>query len=341
MPAGGLNANVLDMSRFMKMVLADGQADGRQILKADTLKEMLRQQNQDMALDFDLKSGLGWFLSNEPNIGMVAGHDGATLYHTSLLNIAPEQKLGVVTLANSRPKSNALVKINDAALKLAAAIKNGRQPDLDEVAPPPATRALTPEERAGLAGQYATSLGYINLSDEDGSLRTELDGKTMELVRREDGQLSLRYLLWGFIPIQPEELTKFALSLRNIVGHEVITAQTQGFTFLFGEKIKPKQIPTSLQSRLGEYEIVNLAEGEALIPEKCALRERDGLLLLEYSIPAFGMNNIALPIQALSENEAIVLGLGRGMRETVRLTTVNGKELVGFSGYLLQKKQPL
>ncbi|MEQ1530478.1 MAG: serine hydrolase domain-containing protein, partial [Methylococcales bacterium] len=36
-PAGGLNANVLDMSRFIEMVLADGKSHGRQILKPETL----------------------------------------------------------------------------------------------------------------------------------------------------------------------------------------------------------------------------------------------------------------------------------------------------------------
>jgi hypothetical protein len=94
-----------------------------------------------------------------------------------------------------------------------------------------------------------------------------------------------------------------------------------------------------MRSRLGEYEIVNLAEGEAMVPEKCALRERDGFLMLEYSIPAFGMNNLTFPIAPVSDHEAIVLGLGRGMRETVHLKTVNGEELIAYSGYLLRKKK--
>ncbi|WP_239649870.1 serine hydrolase [Methylocucumis oryzae] len=37
-PAGGLNANVLDMSRFIKMVFADGKVNGRQNFTARNVK---------------------------------------------------------------------------------------------------------------------------------------------------------------------------------------------------------------------------------------------------------------------------------------------------------------
>lgn len=60
--------------------------------------------------------------------------------------------------------------------------------------------------------------------------------------------------------------------------------------------------------------------------------------MLEYSLPAFDMNNLAFPIAPVSDNEAIIRGLGRSMQETVRLVTINGQELVTYSGYLLRKK---
>jgi len=50
------------------------------------------------------------------------------------------------------------------------------------------------------------------------------------------------------------------------------------------------------------------------------------------------MNNLTFPIAPVSENAAVILGLGRGMQETVRLETINGQEFVAYSGYLLRKK---
>ncbi|OAI26293.1 MULTISPECIES: serine hydrolase domain-containing protein [Methylomonas] len=338
MPAGGLNANVLDLSRFIAMVLADGKTNGRPILKPETLHEMLRQQNQDVALDVGTKTGLGWFLTNKPGIGDVAAHGGATLFHRSLLTVVPEHKLGVVVLANSPPTGDLIDKVTDKALKLAVAIKAGQPLPDDAETPEIETRGLSPQEQQSAAGQYATALGYIQLTADGDTLATELNGKSLDLVGRDDGKFGIRYKLLGLLPIQPKQLAEVGVSVRHVDGHDLALAHWQGETFVLGEKIQPVPIPESMRSRLGEYEIVNLAEGEAMVPEKCALRERDGFLMLEYSIPAFDMNNLTFPIAPVSENAAVILGLGRGMQETVRLETINGQEFVAYSGYLLRKK---
>ncbi|WP_020481709.1 serine hydrolase domain-containing protein [Methylomonas sp. MK1] len=338
MPAGGLNANVLDLSRFIAMVLADGKTNGRLILKPETLHEMLRQQNQDVALDVGTKTGLGWFLTSKPGIGEVAAHGGATLFHRSLLTVAPEHKLGVVLLANSPPTGDLIDKVTDKALKLAVAIKTGMPPPEETETPVVETRGLTPQEQQLAAGHYATALGYIKLTADGDTLSTELNGNSMDLVGRADGKFGIRYKLLGLIPLQPKQLAEVGVSVRHVDGHDLALAHWHGQTFVLGEKIQPVAIPDSMRSRLGEYEIVNLAEGAAMVPEKCALRERDGFLMLEYSIPTFDMNNLTFPIAPVSENAAVILGLGRGMQETVRLETINGQDFVAYSGYLLRKK---
>jgi len=80
-PAGGLNASVLDLSRFVRMVLAGGKAGDRQIIKPETLAEMMRPQNADVPLDLDFSVGFGWMLSglgdiDIQNAGPVAHHAG-------------------------------------------------------------------------------------------------------------------------------------------------------------------------------------------------------------------------------------------------------------------------
>jgi CubicO group peptidase (beta-lactamase class C family) len=337
-PAGGLNANVLDMSRFIKMVFADGKANGRQIIKPETLKEMLRPQNKALALDTGFQIGLGWMLRNIQNIGTIAEHGGATLYHHSQLSLLPEHKLGVVVLANAHPQGDLMNKIVNSALKLAVAVKTGQPLPVETEKPTIATRSLTTQEQDMGAGQYATSEGYVKLTPEGHTLVTEVNGENIDLVARDDGKYGIRYKLFGLFPIVPDELSQFSLSLKNISGHDVALAHTEGQTFVFGEKIKPVPISPSWRNRLGEYEIINLTKGEALIPEKCAIKERDGFLMLGYSIPTFDIDNLTLPIAPMSDNEAIVLGLGRGMQETARIVKVNGKDLVAYSGYLLRKK---
>ena len=106
MPAGGLNTSVQDLARFPSMVFAEGKASGKPLLKPDTLHEMLRPQNGDVALDLGLRTGLAWMLGglggiDIANAGTVAHHSGATLLFHSQLIALPDHKLGVAVMANS------------------------------------------------------------------------------------------------------------------------------------------------------------------------------------------------------------------------------------------------
>ena len=207
-PAGGLNANVLDLSYFVKMVLAEGKANGQQIIKPETLKEMLRPQNKNVELDMGSKIGLGWFLHDSPNIGTIVWHGGTMYYHNSLLSVLPEHKLGVVILSNSPADGNLISKVTNAALKLAVEIKTGRkQPaDTDTDKPKVATRGLTPQELEKFSGQYVTYYGCVNVIKKGDKLITEIDDRKLEIVAREDGRYDIRYKFLGLIPLQPEEI---------------------------------------------------------------------------------------------------------------------------------------
>ncbi len=75
--AGSMYSNVLDLSRFIQMIFAKGQVGNRQILQPDTIDEMLRPQNEAVALDVDQRIGLGWFLDYAGKTKeKIAGHTG-------------------------------------------------------------------------------------------------------------------------------------------------------------------------------------------------------------------------------------------------------------------------
>jgi len=129
-PAAGLNSSVVDLSRFISMIFADGWYRDRQVLKSSTLAEMLRPQNSRVPLDLSLRVGLGWMLDDRGsvtirNAGPVAHLGGATLYHRSQLIILPGQKLGVVVLANSASSGSVVNKVAQETLKLALEAKAG------------------------------------------------------------------------------------------------------------------------------------------------------------------------------------------------------------------------
>ncbi len=342
-PSGGLNSNVLDLSRFMEMIFAKGRAGDRQIIKPETLVEMLHPQNTDVPLDFNFRIGLAWMQGGPGDINIrnavpVAHHAGATLYHRSQLIVLPEQKLGVVVLANSATAGGVVNKLATEALKLALEAKSGiKQPEQAETTGR-GEGSLTQEELQSYEGRYTTMAGVVDITKKLDYLRAKIMDATLRLVPRPDGLLGLQFRLLGMIPISLGELDKVGISRAMVAGREVVKATMNGQELLVGERLKPVPIPEALQKKVGEYEIVNAGD-DAVLVDKIHLRQDCGLLLVEYGLPLFTDKMMSFAITPLSDSEAIISGLGRGMGETIRIVTVDGEEMIRYSGYLLRKRQ--
>lgn len=338
-PAGGLNASVRDMSRFIRMILAEGTLDGQRIIKPETLREMLSTQNRDVALDRGFRVGLGWMLDglggiNIKGAGTVAHHAGATLYHRAQIIVLPQVKLGVIILANSSDAQKVVNTIATEALKLAVEVKTGvKQP---EDKPVVTGEFLTKEELLAYEGSYATIAGLGRLSARSGYLRGELMDRSFRLVTRQDHKLQIQYHLLGLIPIDLGELSRFGVSRETVAGHELLIVSDGEQEMLIGEKIVPSPIPIPVawRRRIGNYRIINAGSDTTLI-NGISLREDGGLLLVEYRLPEFGDARISRVISPISDDEAVLSGLGRGMGETVRVVRENGVEQIIYSGYRL------
>jgi len=340
-PAGGLNASVLDLSRFVRMVFADGKAGDRQIIKPETLAEMLRPQNTDIPLDLDFRVGLGWMLGGLGDIdirngGPVAHHAGATLLFHGQLIVLPERKLGVVVLANSDTAGRVVGKVAAEALRLALEAKTGeRQPEWEK--PEGGGGSLPPEALHRYEGWYSTPVGAAKVRRESGELRVDVMNRTLRLIPRADGSLGLQYRLLGLFPIRIEELDDIGLSRADVAGREILAARTHGREFPIGERIRPVPVPAEWLGRTGEYEIANPGE-DAVLLEKLRFRAEDGFLFADYSIPLLFPGTASFAVAPISDDEAVIQGFGRGMGETIRVVTVNGENMLSYSGYLMRKR---
>jgi CubicO group peptidase (beta-lactamase class C family) len=340
-PAGGLNSSVDDLSRFLRMVFARGRSDGRRIVRPETVAEMLRPQNAGVPLDLDLRVGLGWALGGLGDIdlrgaGPVAHHSGATLSHRSMLIALPRYKLGVVVLANSSSAGPAVNKVATDAIKLALEAKTGvRQPD--RVKPAESGAPLSPETLQAYEGRYATRAGTVSIRDGAGALRADLMDRTFRLVPLADGLLGIRYnVLWLF-PASLGGLDYVGVGRADIAGHHILTARIAGKEMLLGERIRAVPIPPKWLARLGEYEIVNPGADTVLL-ERMRLREENGLLLVDYSMPLFFKGTMSMALEPVSDSEAVLCGLGRGLGETIRAEIMEGEERLLYSGYVFRRE---
>lgn len=109
-PAAALNSNVLDMARWMRVNLNDGELDGTRILTERAVREMQSIHyplgvspwaEANLGQRFN-GYGYGWFIS-EYKGRKVVSHSGGLTGMISLQTLLPEEGIGVVVLTNYAP----------------------------------------------------------------------------------------------------------------------------------------------------------------------------------------------------------------------------------------------
>jgi serine beta-lactamase-like protein LACTB len=189
-PAGSMYSTVLDLSKFLSCLFADGKIGDKQLLKPATIAEMFRPQFAKP----EEKRGFGiGFALGELDGHRRIGHGGAIYGFATDVSALPDDKLGVVVVA-SRDVANAVVShVADVALQLMLAAKQGK--------PLPAVEASAPlprDEARKLAGHYRSGERWFDLVESAGRLwifqdravvRVELRGHGDDLMA--DGVLTI------------------------------------------------------------------------------------------------------------------------------------------------------
>lgn len=108
-PAGSINASAAEMAKYVQFQLSRGKAGEKRLLKADVFAEMHKPQmlvpkgaGLGGLFNPEAKSssyGLGWFISDYAGKTLVE-HGGNVDGMTAQVGFLPEEKLGVVFLAN-------------------------------------------------------------------------------------------------------------------------------------------------------------------------------------------------------------------------------------------------
>ena len=342
-PAGGMYSTVLDLSRFMEMIFANGISNNRQIIKPNTQAEIFRPQNANVPLDLGFRVGLGWMLGGLGeveifNAGPVAHHSGATLLFRSQMIVLPRHKLGVVVLSNSSTAGRIVSKVAVQALASALESKSGIKQPLPEK--PTEIEDILPQEiQKAYTGSYASIVGIAEIIPKTNRFNIEALNRTFQLVPHANGRFGVKYLLLGLFPFSLAELDYYEVSHARIAGHEILKASTRSGDLLIAEKIWLVPVPEAWQMRVGRYKIENPGD-DFLLFTQIAIRFNNGLLLAECSLPFFFKSTFYFPLKPISDTEVILAGLGgRTMGETLKVVNVKGKEMLSYSGYLLGKEE--
>ena len=106
LPAGGLNASVSDMAKWMKFLMSDGRCDGLSILSPGVINQMSIPRvhvGEPMLSEIeDPHYGLGLLLGRYRGEHVWA-HTGSWLGWGTIMAMIPERKIGVAVLTNLEP----------------------------------------------------------------------------------------------------------------------------------------------------------------------------------------------------------------------------------------------
>jgi len=327
-PAGNLHSNVVEMSQFIGSILQEGAP----LISRHSFKEMTRIQTDDTKFDSGAKFGLNWFLQN-PQLdyaGKFLSHNGGTMNFISSLMILPEKKLGVIVLSNSAMQIQFIDETATQTLQQALKVKHGLSPPPKKTWP----EIISPPDEAVsiLCGNYVTPLGFAKIDQDKKGLFANLLHKKIRLKYHKDGWLSLKFKLFGLIPIPLPGLNKIRIQTRKIAGEKILYAEEHDAVYITGKIFSANAISPIWRSRLGEYK-VDYRDGDYHWAKKIVLTERDGILF--FNIKDQQIGGSLLIINPLNECMAIFEGIGRAMQETIYAKGEYEKSEIFYSGYRL------
>ncbi len=334
LPAYSMYSTVRDLSRFVRIYLSAGQG----VLSTESVEEMFRIQNQDVALDMSIQNGLGWYVEHGSvkGAGRVVRHGGATMLFSSEMMLLPDAGLGVVILANTKGSGAVIKKLANRILKYSLQHKaggKGRLVSADNSGPRRSharINQLIPE------GKYATALGLLRINPKSNQICLCDINRKFTLSTYPGGWYGVEKKKIGkALPSGFDILPDIQISSRLVNRREVIVAKRRGREFLLGERVRDEKIPKRWRRRVGKYKVLNPDSGYEMKNTKVTMEH--GMLNISYRMPKLSNKVISVPIRPISDTKAIVLGLGRMRGEVLQVVMVKGRECLRYSGYIVQK----
>ncbi len=351
----GLYASVLDLARFVRLILCDGKVGGRPIVSAAGVEQMLTPQNADCPGDNGYLIGLDWVLTwpDLEYMGRIAWHDGPMFDSSNgFILLSLDYKLGVVVLTSGGTE-NTVRRVAHKAMEMAVEIKAGIAPpnggiEIEEpvlpqspqdvaaigaasTAEPELKYELDPRLLETLPGYYGTYVGLIEVRRAGNNLQGTAYGYLGDLLPGPAGRFSFRYRLGGLIPIPLPFLKDYGLTFYEGNGRQFLMAH-EGPKVTIGARVEPVPIPDAWLKRLGTYKVVNRGDDYHCI-QSLHLAKMDQFLVMDIMLSFVSEMAAETLLVPLSDTDAVTGGMGRRQGDRVNAIEVDGEERVRYSGY--------
>ena len=336
--AGFISSNVIDVSNFISMLMADGSFKSNQIISPSSIEDMERDQLTNVLLTQPFAYGYGLMIDSikiknhkkkDSAIVSIIGHGGDThAFHADLAYI-PEQKVGAVVLTNSvngRSMSEA-----SKLLKIYLERSKDIEVDLDYITPI-SYKGITPKDDE-IFGKYNLGQLIIDVRDlnkikfKQGPVKAILSKKT------NSNNYSLKVWVFGFIPIKIKDQEFKFTKVNDEIYAKRLDTKTK-YEFYLGKKNKVNlPYPESWKSMYGKYELTGkIYETTNRLYDfsdlKLTASEKSGFLKVD--LKSKSMFSGTLHFDMISDKSAVLGGIGRGNGDVLRILENGNLYYSGF-----------
>lgn len=187
LPAGNLFTTAGDLAHLITMLASGGEMPGGRVLQSATLAQMFQPQHEEKGA-FGIGFSLGELFGRK-----TVGHGGAVYGHSTQLIYLPEEKIGVVVLANEDIANGRTSRLAALAIELMLEAKLGvKQPQ-------PVSEK--PASLADFVGDYESQSYWAELHIENGELRGRISSQPCVLVPLKGDAFLLRSRIHADVPV--------------------------------------------------------------------------------------------------------------------------------------------
>lgn len=320
--AGGMVSNIDDILNLAEIFLREESI----LLSRESRHNMLKIQNENIALDTDIQMGIVFYLEDldPPLKGKLAYHGGSGLFVNAILMLAPEYGMGTFIYSNTAGSYNIIENLARDIIHKAIEKKHGL------IASPHKASNLKihdSKDKEIITGNYITPFMLIRINSSNGDYRAEIRGNSFPIKFYENGFFSYN--------------DNFFLKVKKIHDEKVLFIKRDSILSPIGKEEKLSfPINKHWLNAIGKYSIIEpCPAGNNYYYETLEIKKIDGILYIammpqEITRQIFGIESpIMNIIDAISSKKAIMKGFGRYAGEPVYL---HDNEII-FSGLRFQK----
>lgn len=361
---GGFYSTVKDMSKFITMLLMDGKLeDGKQFLKADSVREMGKSERTQLDTNSYYQPGLGLdsvslsaFYGVAPDQGAYGrawAKNGSTGPYNAMMLLLPDTglKLGVVVLSNSDTAGSAVYSVARTCLLAAVREKLGLSQN-PEPKPLPDFSGEAITENSEIVGLYGdrSPRAYFKIEKRDAGLfwvtnpyKDPTSGHALTLKPDGSNAFAVEGKQWDVVFMDREDIygNRYRLMVRTGGEEEVLGPNVVS---TLGQQIPmPEALPPAWQDRVGKIYLADLMIGFGMDPF-LTFHLKDGLLLAKTQTMMYSIyprnNNLAFVGDTMSRGDGAITVTHEDGYERLFYLTSGYFPMEQVKGYTLGEDEP-